>query len=146
MDIFKETSSPSKPRSKMKADFRKRNGGSSPFAVTNSRPNRRLPQPPSVKPAIPAMAPLIIRSCSFIRRCSKSPNKKALSSRSRRIRSRLQRLLQHSDLTSVIGIVLSDADELCICRVRWRYYQRLLKPIRTECAESLSQLFVQLAK
>src|SRR5256885_1269638 len=49
---------------------------------------------------------------------------------------------QNTDLTSVIGIVLSDADELRVCRVRWRYYQRLIKPIRTECAESLSQLFV----
>src|SRR5437867_6778529 len=111
MDIFKETWSLSRPKSKMKGGFQK-NGASSPSAAPNRQRNRRLPQPRNVNPATLKTAPSTTRSCSFIRRCWKWPDKKALSSRCRRIRSRLQRLLEHRDLTSVIGIMLSDPNYL----------------------------------
>src|SRR5262245_65829233 len=124
MDIFKEIWSVSRPKSRMKDGFQK-NGASSPSVVRNRQRNQRLPQPPNVYPATLKTAPSTTRSCSFIRRCWRWPDKKGLSGRCRRSRSRLQRLLEQRDLTSVIGIMLSDPDELRVRRVRGRCYQRL---------------------
>src|SRR5437870_12985787 len=126
MDIFKETWSLSRPKSKMKGGFQK-NGASSPSAAPNRQRDPRLPQPLNVYPATLKTAPSTTRSCSFTRPCWRRPGKKALSGRWRRIRSRPQRFLEDRDLTGVIGIMLSDPDELRVRRVGRRCYQRLLK-------------------